>query len=137
MPANFKNIADHRWLAQDELTDCAANIAKYLVGQQSPAVSAFGTNGALTLDASQANAFFITLTANVTSATISNGVLGQKVTVAFTQGAGGSHTVSWPTAKYAGGSAPTTSTTAGYTDTVTYIYDGTNWQEIARSIGNH
>lgn len=131
------NIQDHGWLAFDNLTDCAANIARYIGGQQNPASSAVTSNGTLALDASQSNVFNIVLTANVTGSTIINGVFGQQVTVQFVQGAGGSHTVSWPTAKYAAGTAPTTSTTAGYTDSVTYTYDGANWQETARSIGNH
>jgi hypothetical protein len=39
--------------------------------------------------------------------------------------------------KWAGGSAPTSSGTSGYTDILRLYFDGTNWQEISRSIGNH
>jgi len=132
-------------LASDNLLDCIQNIADYLgsagggTTQQawSSTVTPVTTNEAISIDASTGNFFLYDLTANVTSATIVNGILGQQITVGFAQGAGGSHTVSWPTAKYAAGAAPTTSTAAGDTDLVTYVFDGTNWQEIARSIGNH
>lgn len=30
MPANVKNLADHRWLAQDDLADCIGNVAYWL-----------------------------------------------------------------------------------------------------------
>jgi hypothetical protein len=39
--------------------------------------------------------------------------------------------------KWAGGSAPTSSGTSGYVDVLKLKWDGTNWQEISRSIGNH
>ena len=39
--------------------------------------------------------------------------------------------------KWAGGSAPTSSGTSGYTDILRLYFDGTNWQEVSRSIGNH
>jgi hypothetical protein len=39
--------------------------------------------------------------------------------------------------RWAGGSAPTSSGTSGYTDILRLYFDGTNWQEISRSIGNH
>lgn len=142
MPAGPKNIADHGWLAMDDLSDCIGNVATYLgrngVQQnQGTVTGSIAANSALVINAAQGNLFIYTLTANVTGATIVGGVLGQQITVEFVQGAGGSHTVSWPVAKYAGGAAPTTSTVATYVDSVTYTYDGTNWQETARSIGVH
>jgi hypothetical protein len=39
--------------------------------------------------------------------------------------------------KWAGGSAPMSSGTNGYTDILRLYFDGTNWQEVSRSIGNH
>ena len=39
--------------------------------------------------------------------------------------------------KWAGGTAPTSSGTSGYTDILRLYFDGTNWQEVSRSIGNH
>jgi hypothetical protein len=99
---------------------------------------ALTANGALTLDASKGDTIVATLTANATSMVINNLSLGQKLKVGIVQGAGGTHTVAWPaSAKFAGGTAPVTSTVAGYTDFVTFVYDGTNLQEVSRSVGNH
>jgi hypothetical protein len=39
--------------------------------------------------------------------------------------------------KWAGGTAPTSSGTSGYTDILRLYFDGTDWQEVSRSIGNH
>jgi hypothetical protein len=39
--------------------------------------------------------------------------------------------------KWAAGSAPTSSGTSGYTNILRLYFDGTNWQEVSRSIGNH
>jgi hypothetical protein len=94
-------------------------------------------NGAVAVDASMCDAYEVTLAANATSVVISNPSVGQELTLLFKQDATGSRTVAWPTAKYAGGAAPTTSTTAAYVDSVTFNWDGTSWQEKCRSIGNH
>lgn len=79
-----------------------------------------------------------TLTGNVTASSITSASAGQQVTIIWIQGAGGSHTYAWPAnCKFTGGAAPTPSTTAGYQDSVTFWYDGTNWQEISRAVGVH
>lgn len=43
MTKNYRNIADHRWLAQDNLSDCAANIA-YWLGQSGVGFSGLTLN---------------------------------------------------------------------------------------------
>lgn len=49
-----------------------------------------------------------------------------------------SGTVAWPAnCKFVGAAAPTTSVTANFRDSVTFLYNGTNWNEIARSVGVH
>lgn len=48
------------------------------------------------------------------------------------QGAGGSHTVSWPaTVKWVGGSTPTLSTGAGDVDIASFYFDGTTYYGVA------
>lgn len=93
------------------------------------------STGALTLDAATGNVQVVTLTANATSSTIANPNPGQVLTVQWLQGAGGSHTYAWPSScKFAGGAAPSASTTAGYTDAVSFCYDGAAWKEISRAL---
>jgi hypothetical protein len=93
-------------------------------------------NGAVTIDASSGNYQQVTLQANATSSTISNATAGEHMTVAWIQDATGSRTYAWPSnCKFVGGVAPTASTTAAYRDSVTFIYDGTNWLETARAVG--
>lgn len=73
----------------------------------------------------------VTLAGNRTF-TMSNPVAGQTYCVKITQDASGSRTVTWPsTVKWAGGSAPTLTTTASYVDHITFIYDGTYYRDVA------
>jgi hypothetical protein len=99
---------------------------------QSPATAAF-SSGTLTVDASKGDSQ-ATLTANVTTMTFANPTTNQKMTVSLTQDATGGRTYVWPAnAKFAGGSAPS-DTTASKRTSVSFFYDGTNWQEIARAV---
>jgi hypothetical protein len=91
---------------------------------------------ALAIDASQCNHVTVTMTGNVTSTTVNNLTSGQELTIEYVQDGTGSRTYVWPTiCKFAGGAAPTASTTAGWADAVTFIYDGTNLREKYRVIG--
>lgn len=67
----------------------------------------------------------ITLTANCTF-TFSNPLAGMTAKLKLIQDGTGSRTVTWPTIKWAGGAAPTLTTTATTgTDIITLYYDGT------------
>jgi hypothetical protein len=64
--------------------------------------------------------------------TFSNPVAGETYSVTIIQDATGSRTATWPsTVVWAGGSAPTLTTTAVYRDTVYFYYDGTKYRDIA------
>jgi hypothetical protein len=77
------------------------------------------------IDLSTGNVFTINLGANITSLTTSNAAVGTYL-IKFVQDATGSRTVSFPAAwKWAGGVAPTLTTTASKLDIVTLVYDGT------------
>lgn len=92
-------------------------------------------NGAVTIDASTGNHQQIVLGANATSSTITNAVVGEKIDVVWIQDATGSRTYAWPAnCKFAGGAAPTASVTATHRDSVTFRFDGTNWQETGRAV---
>lgn len=96
---------------------------------------AHASAGAVALDASAGSLQIVSLTANASSSTILNPVAGQVLTVQWIQGLGGSHSYVWPTAcKFAGGAAPSASTTVGYTDAVTFAFDGAVWKEQGRAV---
>lgn len=73
----------------------------------------------------------MTLTANITSMTVTNETVGQTFVIRLVQGGSGSYTASWfTTVKWAGGSTPTLTTTVGKADVFGFIvtsagnYDG-------------
>ncbi|MFM1755599.1 MAG: hypothetical protein RL621_503 [Bacteroidota bacterium] len=77
------------------------------------------------IDLSTGNVFTINLGANITSLTTTNAAVGTYL-IKFVQDATGSRTVSFPgTWKWAGGIAPTLTSSASKLDIVTLVYDGT------------
>lgn len=58
---------------------------------------------------------------------ISNAVANTYYQITITQDATGSRTVTWPTIKWKGGTAPTLTTAAGSKDIITLWYDGTSY----------
>jgi len=103
----------------------------YAVTHTTPTISA----GAITFDCANGNSFNVSLTANITSITLSNppatGSYGE-IVIEFKQDATGSRTVTgWPASvKWPGGTAPTITTTATTgTDYITLrTHDGgTTW----------
>jgi hypothetical protein len=91
----------------------------------------------LSIDVRNYSVLDATLTGNST-ATFFGGQTtsyGQRITVLLRQDSTGGRTVSWPAnAKFSTGSAPTLSTTASAVDTISFVWDGTNWRENGRSI---
>jgi len=93
-----------------------------------PTISA----GALTLNLSTATLFYVSLNANVTSLTFSNPPASPKAySFALQFVADGTlRTIAWPAAvKWAGGTAPTMTSTSGKIDTFSFLtHDGgTTW----------
>ena len=78
---------------------------------------------------------FGTLTANVTAITLSNPGKGQKWTIIFTQNGVGNFTVAgWPATVKLTGAAFTVTVTAAAKSVITFVFDGTNHIEVARSL---
>ena len=67
-----------------------------------------------------------TLTGSVTM-TFSGASVGQTMTFMMTQGGTGSYTVTWPTMRWPGGTAPTLTTTVGKMDIITIFYNGNQY----------
>lgn len=83
--------------------------------------------GTATLDLSKGNIHHITMPAGNITIAISNGTAGQCFIIRILQDSGGSRTVAWfTTIKWAGGSAPTLTTTANKADTVGFEVTGSN-----------
>lgn len=93
-------------------------------------------SGTLTLDASTADEFLVTLGANVSASAVVNLTAGQEITVMLKQDATGSRTFSWGTVFKLSGGAVTLTTTAAKTDTFKFVYDGTNLRELSRSLNS-
>lgn len=95
-----------------------------LQGISSYSPSAAGT---ATLDLSTANIHFITMPAGNITIAVSNASVGQCFAVRILQDSGGSRTVTWfSTIKWAGGSAPTLTTTASKADMFAFICTSAN-----------
>jgi len=86
-----------------------------------------------TFDASLGNSFKMTLTANVTSSTISSAQTGEFITLLLCQDATGSRTMAWPANLKLAGGTYTLTTTINKCDSVTALYDGANWYETGRA----
>lgn len=102
--------------------------------QLARATQTLASAGAVTVDAGAANRHEVTLQANATSTTIASGAAGMSVTLMFIQDATGGRTYAWPAScRFAGGVAPS-DTTANRRTSVTFVHDGTAWNEISRAV---
>lgn len=87
------------------------------VTQNTPTSYTPASGATCTLDLSKGNVHWITMPAGNITIAISNGYAGQNFTVRILQDATGSRTVTWfTTIKWAGGTAPTLTTTASKAD---------------------
>jgi hypothetical protein len=95
-------------------------------GALAPAVVSLADAATIAVDASLGNDFRVTIGANRTMGTPSNPTDGQKVTFQVTQGSAGSSTITWASGyEFSTGlPQPTLSTTAGQTDLLAFIYNG-------------
>lgn len=82
------------------------------------------------VDFSVSNNNQVTVAGNRTL-TFANPAVGEIYCVRITQDASGSRTITWPTIKWAGGSAPSLTATASRTDDVFLMYDGTFYSDVA------
>ncbi|OFV95343.1 MAG: hypothetical protein A3F68_12360 [Acidobacteria bacterium RIFCSPLOWO2_12_FULL_54_10] len=91
-------------------------------------------NSYLTFDASTANSFKTILAGDVTSSALSNGSVGQQVTLILCQDGAGKRTLTWPEDAKLSDGAFILSTAANKCDSWTAVYDGSNWYEISRAV---
>ena len=100
---------------------------------QSGAIDALTSAATITIDMANGNNFSVTLAHNTTFANPSNDTAGQSGSIFITQDGTGSRTASWGTDwEFAGGTAPTLTTTAAASDRIDYVIkSGTSIQAVA------
>ena len=104
-------------------------LTKPVINAHAPGLQSYTPAGAATatLDCSLADRHLITMPAGNITIALSNVTVGQYVQVEITQDGGGSRTVTWfTTIKWAGGVAPTLTTTASKRDVLGFICTGTD-----------
>jgi len=84
---------------------------------------------AITLALTNGTVQIITLTGNATI-TMPTATSGKSFIIYLKQDATGSRTVTWSTVKWAGGTAPTITSTASRQDILSFFADGTNWYGV-------
>lgn len=84
---------------------------------------------AITLALTNGTVQIITLTGNATI-TMPTATSGKSFVMMLKQDATGSRTVTWSTVKWAGGTAPTITSTASRLDLLSFFADGTNWYGV-------
>ena len=93
---------------------------------QSGEITALTSAATITADMSDSNFFSVTLDTNATFANPTNIVAGQAGAIFITQDGTGSRTASWGSYwKFAGGTAPTLTTTAAGVDRIDYVVKST------------
>lgn len=115
----------------DSVTATLTNktLTKPVVNAHAPGYQSYTPSGGATatLDCSLADRHLITMPAGNITIALSNVTTGQYIQVEITQDSGGSRTVTWfSTIKWAGGSAPTLTTTGNKRDVLGFICTGTN-----------
>jgi len=83
----------------------------------------------ITLDLTNGTVQIITLGGNVTI-TMPTATSGKSFIMYLKQDGTGSRTVTWSTVKWAGGTAPTITSTASRQDILSFFADGTNWYGV-------
>jgi len=84
---------------------------------------------AITIALTNGTVQIITLTGNATI-TMPTATSGKSFIMYLKQDATGSRTVTWSTVKWAGGTAPTVTSTASKQDIFSFFADGTNWYGV-------
>lgn len=91
---------------------------------------------AVVIDAFQGSHATITLTGTVASLGFTNPANGQILTLEVVQDSTGSRTVTeWTNVMWAGGTAPTLTTTAGATDVLRFTYNASRGKWLGETVG--
>jgi len=132
--AEFQYINTLSSNAQTQIDAKAAvgNANTWTAGQRGE-ITALSDGSTITIDMADSNNFSVTLGGNRTFANPSNDTAGQSGSIFITQDGSGSRTASWDSDwDFAGGTAPTLTTTAGAVDRIDYVIkDSSNIHAVA------
>ena len=132
--AEFQYINTLSSNAQTQIdAKAAVGTANTWTAGQRGEITALSDGATITIDMADSNNFSVTLGGNRTFANPSNDTAGQSGSIFITQDGTGSRTASWGTDwDFAGGTAPTLTTTAGAVDRVDYVIkDASNIHTVA------
>ena len=117
----------------DTKGDASVGTANNWTAGQRGEITALTDGATITIDMADSNNFSVTLGGNRTFANPSNDTAGQSGSIFITQDGTGSRTASWGTDwEFAGGTAPTLTTTAAASDRIDYVIrSGTSIQAVA------
>jgi len=117
----------------DAAGDASVGTANTWTAGQRGEITALTDGATITIDMADSNNFSVTLAGNRTFANPSNDTAGQSGSIFITQDGTGSRTASWGTDwEFAGGTAPTLTTTAAASDRIDYVIrSGTSIQAVA------
>lgn len=130
--------ADGTWQKIGRLNTIEEDISPKLGGELDAQSHSIGfteqtitsSSGSATIDWRSGNKATITLTEDVTL-TFTNPSYACNLQLKVVQDSTGGHTLTLPTIKWAGGTAPTPTTTANAVDIVSLYFDGTNYYGVA------
>ena len=112
------NLLDGKSAIGDAFLDTAQNWTKGQRGE----ITALTSATSITIDMADSNNFSVTLAHNAAFENPSNDTAGQSGSIFITQDGTGSRTASWGTDwEFAGGTAPTLTTTAAAVDRIDYV----------------
>mgnify|MGYP001618355250 CR=1 FL=1 len=111
-------------LGLNQAADASARMAA--TGQYFSTRFALTDGATIALDWNNGNVQSVTLAGNRTF-TFANPKDGGRYLIILAQDATGSRTITWPTIKWTGGTAPTLTTTASKKDIIAIVYDGTDY----------
>ena len=132
--AEFQYINSLSSNAQTQLdAKAAVGTANTWTAGQRGEITSLTSGTTITIDMANSNNFSVTLAHNAEFANPSNDTAGQSGSIFITQDGTGSRTASWGSDwDFAGGTAPTLTTTAGAVDRIDYvILDATNIHAVA------
>ena len=132
--AEFQYINSLSSNAQTQIdAKAAVNTANTWTAGQRGEITALTSATTVTIDMANSNNFSCTMAHNITFANPSNDTAGQCGSIFLTQDGTGSRTASWGSDwDFAGGTAPTLTTTAAAVDRIDYvILDASNIQAVA------
>ena len=98
------------------------DVEQTFTAPQRGSITALTSAATITIDLDNTNFYSVTLDTNATFANPSNVTVGQSGSIFITQDGTGSRTASWGSQwKFAGGTAPTLTTTAAAVDRIDYV----------------